>query len=52
MRATLRLARLKPGRRYDVRGAHETELVGDTAGAAWLMIDLADRLEVQVTPVA
>jgi hypothetical protein len=50
-RVAIRLARLVPRRRYEVRGAVEAELTADDDGRAEVLVDLYRRLVVQVAPL-
>lgn len=52
VRARLDLGRLVPGSRYAVSGAIESEVTADSLGAASIVVDLHDRLEVRVTPAS
>lgn len=50
-RTTLGLERLRPHTSYAVQGALASTLTADAEGRALVEVDLADRLEVTVTPV-
>lgn len=49
-RTTLRIARLAPGRTYRVSGAAVDQLTAPPSGEVSLIVDLADRREVRLTP--
>jgi Linalool dehydratase/isomerase len=49
-RQTLGIVRLKPGRRYRISGAVESDLVADRDGRGWIDVDLPGRIEVAVAP--
>lgn len=51
VRTRLGLERLRPGREYAVSGGVAPTVVSDAEGRALLEVDLADRLEVRVSPV-
>ncbi|TSE01598.1 hypothetical protein FOS14_03435 [Skermania sp. ID1734] len=51
-RATLKFARLSPGRTYHVSGATVDQLIAATDGTALAEVDLAGRCEVRVWPAA
>lgn len=49
--AALGLARLVPGRRYDVRGNVQAQIVADALGRANLSVGLDGRTELHIVPV-
>jgi hypothetical protein len=51
-RAPLELDRLAPGRRYQITGATEREVLVDAHGRARINVDLTDRIDVRVAPAA
>ncbi len=51
-RTTLGIARLAPNQAYRVEGAVTNEIKASKTGTALLQVDLADRTEVRLTPVA
>jgi hypothetical protein len=49
-RQTLGIADLLPDQDYDVRGALQSEIIGDAAGNALIDVELDGRVEVHITP--
>lgn len=50
LRTTIGAAQLRPGARYEVTGAVESEVVADPAGQARITVDLAGRTRVRLVP--
>jgi hypothetical protein len=49
-RVSIGIANLRPRERYDVSGARGGEVIGGLDGRACLEVDLADRVEIHITP--
>jgi hypothetical protein len=51
-RQPLAIADLREGQTYDVSGGLQRELIADLAGRGVIEVDLADRVELAITPRA